>query len=302
MQKIVAKIFQFLQKFGINLLPKHFYSNIPDFSSMAKEHFWKKELSMVGVNGADIKSQLEFVGECIDSISNKSILSGANIHNTAIEEQKEYGYGIIESDFLYAFVIAQKPKKIVQIGCGVSTSIILRACKAIDHKPQIVCVEPYPSNYLKDLDQKGIIKLVSEKAQVFDPEKVTNLDSGDLFFVDSTHTVKPGSEVNRIILEFLPRLNKGVFVHFHDIFFPFDYQRNLMETVFFWSESTLLHAYLINNSSCTIRVSQSMLHYKAKSELKKLFPNYTPQEDDHGLPNKLSKELHFPSSTYLQII
>ena len=51
-----------------------------------------------------------------------------------------------------------------------------------------------------------------------------------MLFVDATHTVKPGSEVNRIILDVLPRLDAGVFVHFHDIYFPYDYQRGLLSS------------------------------------------------------------------------
>lgn len=302
MQKLVAKVFQTFQKIKINILPNHYYSNIPDFSLLKREDFWKAEQSMTGIQGTAIEPQIAFVKSCIDGVPDKSVLSNNDIHTKATNEQDEYGYGIIEADFLYAFICAKRPKKVIQIGCGVSTSIILRASKKINHKIKLVCIEPYPSKYLRDLHEKGEIELITEKAQVVTLKDLTSLEAGDLFFVDSTHTVKVGSEVNRIILEVLPRLKKGVFVHFHDISFPYDYQRNLDSTIFFWNESTLLHAFLINNAHYTIKVSQSMLHYKAKSTLEELFPNYKPQKETNGIPNNNPKNSHFPSSTYLEVV
>ena len=120
-----------------------------------------------------------------------------------------------------------------------------------------------------------------------------------MFFVDSTHTVKPGSEVNRIILEVLPRLKQEVWVHFHDIYFPYDYKRDLLtDDLFFWSESTLLHSFLINNSKYEIALSQSMLHYKAPEKIKASLPNYSPQSNEYGLTGK--KGEHFPSAIFLK--
>jgi hypothetical protein len=141
---------------------------------------------------------------------------------------------------------------------------------------------------------------VPRKAQKVPLEVLTELDDGDFLFIDSSHTVKPGSEVNRLILEVLPRLKRGAWVHFHDIFFPYDYQRGLLsDELFFCNESVLLQAYLTNNPRYTIRASLSMLHYAAPGELIKYLPNYHPAENEHGLKRS---EDHFPASTYLQVI
>ena len=92
--------------------------------------------------------------------------------------------------------------------------------------------------------------------------------------------MKPGSEVNRIILDVLPRLKSGVFVHFHDIYFPYDYSPTLLSfDLFFWVESTLLHAFLIGNGHCRIVLSTSMLHYAAPERIAALFPRYAPQNN-----------------------
>ena len=208
---------------------------------------------------------------------------------------------MIEADFLYAFIFNHKPLKIIQIGCGVSTSVILRACRDAGYHPELVCVDPIPMPYLVNLSDKGSIRLIKEKAQKVHIDLLTELSDNDFFFVDSTHSVKPGSEVNRIILEVLPRLQKKVWVHFHDIFFPYDYTRDILtHDMFFWSESILLQAFLTQNPNFTIKASLSMLHYAETENLKRYFLKYDPQSNEFGLRGKQGK--HFPSSTYLQVV
>ena len=115
----------------------------------------------------------------------------------------------------------------------------------------------------------------------------------------------PDGEVNRIILEALPRLTTGTLVHFHDITFPYDYfPRILQDDIFFWGESTLLHAFLIGNHRYTIRASLSMLHDARPDSLGEIVPTYRPARHDHGLvvdPSE-SADRHFPSATYLEVL
>ena len=89
--------------------------------------------------------------------------------------------------------------------------------------------------------------------------------------------MKVGSEVNYFILEVLPRMIAGAFVHFHDIYFPYDYPRTLMSDVVSPGESTLLHAFLIANEKYEIAAALSMLHYARPKELGELIPRYRPQ-------------------------
>jgi hypothetical protein len=187
-----------------------------------------------------------------------------------------------------------RPRKIVQVGCGVSTALILNASAELpDYSPEVVCVEPYPTDFLKRADQAGQIRLVAEKAQSVAIEELTRLGENGFLFVDSTHAVKPGSEVNRLILAVLPRLESGSWGHFHDIYFPYDYQRGILDDeLFFSNESALLHAFLIDNAKFTIRTSLSMLHHADPARLAKSLPNYRPSGNDHGLR---ASDGHFPA-------
>jgi Methyltransferase domain len=288
------------QKAGWDILPRHFYSSIPDISALRREEAWKKPSSMVGVSGADVACQMQFVRECCTPALLERVRQGG-IHAHACQENGEPGYGAVEADFLFCFISSKCPRRIVQVGCGVSTAVILLAAKEAQYQPQITCIEPFPTAYLKRLAESRLIDLVPAKAQQVDLGIFSGLDAGDLLFIDSTHAVRPGSEVNRLILEVLPRLQPGCFVHFHDIYFPYDYQSVVLTTLFFGGESTLLHAFLINNAHYSIAASLSMLHHACRQEMQAIFPNYRPAAMHYGLHLEPGGSGHFPSSIYLAV-
>jgi hypothetical protein len=298
-KSFLHSVFVLGQRFGWDILPRHFYSSIPDIRQLRRSESWRLPSSMIGVAGADIELQMSFVQDCCAPLIDR--IKQGGIHEHACKENGAVGYGRIEAEFLYSFIAAKRPGKIVQIGCGVSTSVILLAAKETGYKPQIVCIDPYPTEYLTRAADQKLIELQSIPAQEVDIGVLTALEAGDLFFVDSSHTVRPGSEVNRIVLEVLPRLPSGSFAHFHDIYFPYDYQSNVLDSVLFWEESSLLHAFLIDNKRCAIAASLSMLHHACPARLQSLFPGYRPAKMQYGLHSASDDRGHFPSSFYLSV-
>lgn len=210
----------------------------------------------------------------------------------------EPGFGEIEAEVLFAFVATKQPRQIFQIGCGVSTAVCLLAAQYAGYQPEVTCVDPHPTPFLVQQHQQGAITLVRQKAQSLDGESIQRLGDDLLFFVDSTHTLGPAGECSRIILEMLPRLKPGAWVHFHDIFFPYDYPRNALTTLFFPHESVLLHAFLAYNSRFRVAAALSLLHYFGREQLAESFPHYAPAADDHGLMQGAG---HFPSSLYVNV-
>jgi hypothetical protein len=294
-------LFEIAQGFGINILPIHFYSEIPNIKELRQEEDWKQPHSMIGVKGKEIETQLAFVKECCGEALQERLKKG-DIYSDACSTNGELGYGPIEADFLFCFIYSKRPKRVVQVGCGVSTAVMMLASQEADYELEITCIEPYPTEFLKKYNQLGKLTLISEKAQKVPLNILTDLGENGLLFIDSTHTVKPGSEVNRLILEVLPQLKPGSYVHFHDIYFPYDYKRELLtKDLFFPNESVLLHAFLINNHSYLLKTSLSMLHYATPNDLQKLLPNYKPNPNQFGLEVE-DAQAHFPSSTYIQVI
>jgi predicted O-methyltransferase YrrM len=293
-------LFEVGQRCGVDILPRHFYSEVPEIRALRRDAAWKMPRSMVGVAGADHDSQFDFFESCCRP-QGSTQPRRLDIFPVACARNGEPGFGPVDADFLYGFLQAVRPKKVVQIGCGVSTAIMQLAIEdTTDYRPEIVCIEPCPTDYLRRADRAGEIRLVAEKAQAVALETLTDLGDDGFLFIDSTHTVKPGSEVNRLVFEVLPRLRPGSWVHFHDIYFPYDYQRGILDDeLFFSNETALVHAFLINNCAYSIAVSLSMLHHADPARLQRSLPNYLPAGHDHGLRTRAG---HFPGSLYLRAV
>jgi hypothetical protein len=85
------------------------------------------------------------------------------------------------------------------------------------------------------------------------PSTFDDLSAGDILFIDSTHIVKTGSDVCCELFEILPRLPAGVLVHFHDIFWPFEYGEDwVLNENRSWNEIYALRAFLTYNSQFEI--------------------------------------------------
>ena len=294
----IRRLFEVGQRAGVDVLPRHFYSQIPDIEALRSDDSWKSPRSLIGVQGVEPSTQFDFVETCC---SREVIdrLACEDVHARACAMNGEAGFGVPDAEFLYSFIRTIQPRRIVQVGCGVSTAVMLLAAEEAGYRPELTCVEPFPTEFLNRSSSEGRIELVRARAQDVPQQILTDLGDEGFLFVDSTHTVKPGSEVNRLILEILPRLKSGDWVHFHDIYFPFDYQRGLLDDeLFFSNESAMLHAFLINNATITVRVALSMMHYNDPDRLRRSLPGYSPAPNDAGLR---AGPGHFPASAYLQV-
>ena len=108
-------------------------------------------------------------------------------------------------------------------------------------------------------------------------EVFTALEAGDVLFVDTTHTVKVDSDVNRIVLEVLPALAPGVLVHVHDIFLPYEYPRRWHEeSGFHWAEQYLLQAFLAGNPGFEVRAATFALCRDRPDAMARLAPTWRP--------------------------
>jgi hypothetical protein len=291
--------FRLLQRAGVNLLPEHFYSAVPNIAELERRQDWRKPRSMHGIGRRELDGQLALLGEWLEP--HKVILQTRSVHREAlVGGGSDGGYGEIEAEVLYGFVATTRPGRITQVGCGVSTAIVLAAAERAGYRPDVVCLEPWPSAWLKARSGEGRIRLVPQPAQTLDPGTVADLGEGDLLFVDSTHAVKPGSEVNWLVHEVLPRLRPGVWVHFHDIYFPYDYARDTLDgDLLFPQESGLLYAFLAGNPRFRIEVGLSLLHYARTQGLAALMPKYRPAANVDGLR---AGDGHFPSACWLRVI
>jgi Methyltransferase domain len=295
----LRRVFEVGQRVGVDVLPRHFYSQIPDVQELRQTTAWRRPRRMQSVRGHELGQQLRFAERvCRSEYVQRAIRD--RVYEQACASNGDPGYGPIEALFLYAFVRAERPRRIVQVGSGVSSAVILSAAEHAEYEVELCCIDPYPTDYLKRQSELGNIELIAKPAQDVVVDEAAKLRAGDMLFVDSTHVVKPGGEVNVIVLDVLPTLTAGMWVHFHDITFPYDYTRRVVsEDLFFPLESTLLHAFLSCNDRYEICTSMSMLHYAAPERLAELLPSYQRAGDEDGV---LTAPGHFPSATYLRVV
>jgi hypothetical protein len=297
-KRLLRVLFELGQRFGVDLLPRHFYSEIPDIRLLKATREWRRPFSMYGIDNPCVEDQADAIESWMtDSV--RQALAALRPHEVAIQLQGEDGYGPIEADALYAFILKFKPSTVFQIGCGVSTAVILIAAEHAAYQPKVICVEPYPSQYLRKLSSTGAIELWEQDASTLATTTVESLGENVFFFVDSSHTLGPAGEVSRIILEMIPRLARGSYVHFHDVYFPHDYSPDILGGALFFShETALLYALLLSNRY-RLLVSMSMLHKKSPNKLSALFPRYRPAVLADGV---LLAPGHFPSSLYFRVV
>jgi len=298
LKRQLANVFHLGQRMGIDFLPRHFYSEIPVIRKLRATDHWRQPYSMRNVQGWSADEQLDFVSAMM-SDDTVATLADRDVFAEACAANNAAGYSRIDSELLCAFMRHHRPRRMIQIGCGISTYVCLAAARDTGHEIQITCVDPYPTAFLIEAEREGQIQLIQSPVEILDLDFLAQLSSGDLFFVDSTHTLGPAGEVTQIICEMLPKLSRGVYVHFHDIWFPYDFDPRIMDRIFFWHETSLLLAFFTCNNRFRVRASMSLLHHQRQAALHKLFPRYKPMQIERGVRVANGD---YSSSIYLEVV
>ena len=290
-------------RFGIHVLPVHYYSPVANILELDRtKRVWARKSALPGV-AVNLDAQVENL-RAICLPYQEEYLGNKVYHEGAKDFRRAYGY--IEAEALHAVIRHYRPRRVIEVGGGLSTYCMLTALRMNEEEGHgswsMLSIEPYPSQSQRAL---GRIKLINEQVQAVPLELFADLCENDFLFIDSSHAMKPGSDVNHLILEVLPRLRSGVLVHFHDIHLPYDYPRDVLENFLHFNETSLLHAFLVFNNRIKIVFCMSQLHYERRDALREVFPDYDPQTEANGLRNGKHKPFaaiheHFPSSIYLQ--
>ena len=188
-------------------------------------------------------------------------------------ENPNYSY----SDAIIYFCMLRhaKPKRLIEIGSGFSSCVALDTNERFfAGKIDVTFIEPYPELLLSLLqdEDRARTRILPNQLQTVDIGEFERLDAGDVLFVDSTHVSKIGSDVNYILFEILPCLKPGVFVHFHDIFFPFEYPKEWIYEGRAWNECYLLRAFLQYNRQFKIMFFNTYMERRFCEEFQKHMP------------------------------
>jgi predicted O-methyltransferase YrrM len=125
----------------------------------------------------------------------------------------------LDAAIAYTIVRIRRPRRIVEIGSGHSTRFLARAIRDGDLPTRLTAIDPAPRAPLAGLDVEQRRELLHQvPAEVFG-----SLGPDDVLFVDSSHILMPGTDVDRLVNQILPRLAEGVLLHVHDVFLPDPY-------------------------------------------------------------------------------
>lgn len=261
---------------GFLPVPVHFYSAIPDIKDMEYRKIWDSVSILPGI---DFRQQAqvslmvtlgeEFAQECVWPLTTDNPKE-YYLQNTCFS----YGCAALTHCLIRRF----KPANVIEIGSGLSTKVIAAALECNRENDEVAfryrVIDPYPSH---DTRQLITTDLIESRVELLDPAFFHCLQEDDILFIDSSHSVKIGSDVNYLFLEIIPRLAPGVIIHIHDISLPYEYPRAYATSETFrqfWTEQYLLQAFLCFNADFEVLLALQYLMTEHRELFCRSFPHY----------------------------
>lgn len=265
-----------LPKGLFDTVPRNYYSPVPDLSLLPVD-IWRRRSDLGGVKldpGAGIefleRELAPFIAEMDVDVEDPGRPGSFFLRNSGFES--------VDAEILYSMIRSARPRRIVELGSGYTTLLINMAVRrnAEDGQPtEHLAYDPYPREQVLGPEVPEPTLLQAVAATDVPPSVFTQLEAGDVLFVDTTHTVKLGSDVNFIVLDVLPRLNLGVLVHFHDIFLPWEYPRQWFEELqYYWAEQYLLQAFLAFNEAFQVVLPAHAVSRAYPDRLARVVPSF----------------------------
>ncbi len=160
---------------------------------------------------------------------------------------------------IYGIIAKYKPLKYVEIGSGNSTKVARKSIKENNLNTDIISIDPFPR---ANIDHLANV-VIREPFENLPDNKfiIESLNENDILFIDNSHRVFSNSDAMICFLELFPFLKKGVIVHIHDVYLPFDYPQFMCDR--FYNEQYMLAAYILANPE----------------KYKPILPNYFISED-----------------------
>jgi len=254
--------------------PGHFYSPHPDVEELRRQESvifsYDKDILDIDLREAEQLKLLDTLVTLQPEVTfpkKKSADFRYYFHNPA--------YGYSDALVLHAMLRMIRPQRLIEVGCGFSSAMALDTNElCFQNAIQMTFIEPHPEllyQLVKPGDQDRVT-IIPSRLQDLSPKVFSQLQKNDVLFIDSTHVSKVNSDVNFIFFEILPRLNSGVYVHFHDIFYPFEYPKEWVYEGRAWQELYILRAFLQDNPRYDIVYFQDFLFRKHRSYFEKHLP------------------------------
>lgn len=262
----------------LKIPPGHYYSPVPNMREVLARSQVLFDQPVEDCPGIDLKEEAQL--ELLESFSRYDedlpFSPASKEGNRYFYKNGFFGYG--DAIALYFMMRHYEPRKVIEVGSGYSSAAMLDINDMfLDSSVQFTFVEPFPKRLLGLLNirDKNAHTVLHEHVQDVPLEVFSTLSTNDVLFVDSSHNVKAGSDVGHILFHILPRLRPGVLVHFHDVFWPFEYPKEwIVEKGRAWNEAYFLRSFLQYNKSFEIVYFSSFLAQRYAARLREKMPRY----------------------------
>jgi predicted O-methyltransferase YrrM len=174
-------------------------------------------------------------------------------------DNKSYTHA--DAILLGCMMMEKQPRRIIEVGSGFSSAAMLDVNDAcLDGRVDFTFIDPDPSRLHALVDPHTVrARIIPSMLQDVPAETFAELQAGDFLFIDSSHVSKLGSDVNRVFFDILPALPSGVFIHIHDVLYPFEYLHSWLQRGMVWNEQYLLRAFLQYNDRFAIRLFSTLM-------------------------------------------
>jgi len=265
-----------LQDQKINIIPANFYSDVPLIDDIENSFEYRTSHSEIYNSRIFDKESIRGFIENISIYSSEfSPPEHGDKDNPKSFFWKNPAFSYSDAMSYYCVIRHFKPNHVLEIGSGFSTLVANEAIKK-NGKGKITLIEPYPKGFLRHLETvDDIIESFAQDIEI--PSFVELVESSDIWFIDSTHTVKIGSDCLYIYLKVMPEISENIIVHTHDVFLPFGIpKRKALDQHVYWTEQYLLYAYMLDNPKIEVLFGSVYAKKVLPESLDKLMLNKYP--------------------------
>jgi predicted O-methyltransferase YrrM len=257
----------------------HFYSPIVNVSEIF-ERFWRKAqlpipASLPGIS-IGLSSQTRTWQRMLPFLREIPFGPEKRVGLRYYFENPSYSYG--DGSVLYSMLRMFCPRRIIEIGSGYSSACTMDTIEHyLDGPVAVTLIEPYPSLVRQILDNDALGRITLHELPVQDVALTVfdELQKDDILFIDSTHIMKTASDVCYELFDILPRLAPGVLIHFHDVFWPFEYPTSwVLEENRSWNELYGLRSFLMYNEQFEIIFLNDYFMRFERELIKQTFPTF----------------------------
>lgn len=251
---MIKEIYRFLNprfqslflEYKINFKPRYGYGNPP-------------HSELYSIINANRENYREFLSKALQLKENLWRIKDSKSESDSVKPTWNNGFlPGLDIIGLYTLMTEYKPHKYIEIGSGNSTKVAFKAKLEQNLNTEIISIDPMPRAEIDNLANKIIRKSLED----IDLNILDELQENDILFVDNSHRILPNSDSMVFYMEILPRLKKGVIVHIHDIYLPYDYPQFMCDR--FYSEQYGLAFYLLANPEKYVTILPNYFIYEDK--------------------------------------